>query len=126
MNIIRNNTTVEYKIRMRQLAMRNEKDHTFINRSLFLDLYNPSRAGPAYLHPVYPDIIHFLNYPGILVFSGGAFPVYFSNSIRIVIGMSHVKQTSLRKNHCSIYKYRIGLYQSHIIYGRVQEMTQSV
>jgi hypothetical protein len=32
MNIIRNNTTVEYKIRMRQLAMRNEKDHTFINR----------------------------------------------------------------------------------------------
>jgi hypothetical protein len=33
MNIIRNNTTVEYKILMRQLAMRiNEKDHTFINR----------------------------------------------------------------------------------------------
>jgi hypothetical protein len=32
MNIIRNNTTVEYKIRMRQPAMRNEKDHTFINR----------------------------------------------------------------------------------------------
>jgi hypothetical protein len=28
MNIIRNNTTVEYKILMRQLAMRNEKDHT--------------------------------------------------------------------------------------------------
>jgi hypothetical protein len=36
-------------------------------------------AGPAYLHPVYPDIIHFLNYPDILVFSGGAFPVYFSD-----------------------------------------------
>ena len=33
MNIIRNNTTVEsYKILMRQLAMRNQKDHTFINR----------------------------------------------------------------------------------------------
>ena len=32
MNIIRNNTTVEYKIIMRQLAMRNEKDHAFINR----------------------------------------------------------------------------------------------
>jgi hypothetical protein len=32
MSIIRNNTTVEYKILMRQLAMRNEKDHTFINR----------------------------------------------------------------------------------------------
>jgi hypothetical protein len=32
MNITRNNTTVEYKILMRQLAMRNEKDHTFINR----------------------------------------------------------------------------------------------
>ena len=32
MNIIRNNTTVEYKILMRQLAMRNEKNHTFINR----------------------------------------------------------------------------------------------
>jgi hypothetical protein len=32
MNIIRNNTTVEYKILMRKLAMRNEKDHTFINR----------------------------------------------------------------------------------------------
>ena len=32
MNIIRNNTTVEYQILMRQLAMRNEKDHTFINR----------------------------------------------------------------------------------------------
>jgi hypothetical protein len=31
-NIIRNNTTVEYKILMRQLAMRNEKDHTLINR----------------------------------------------------------------------------------------------
>jgi hypothetical protein len=38
-----------------------------------------NRAGPAYLHPVYPDIIHFLNYPDILVFSGGAFPVYFSD-----------------------------------------------
>jgi hypothetical protein len=32
MNIIRNNTTVEYQILMRQLAMRNEKDHTSINR----------------------------------------------------------------------------------------------
>jgi uncharacterized protein YigA (DUF484 family) len=32
MKIIRNNTAVEYKILMRQLAMRNEKDHTFINR----------------------------------------------------------------------------------------------
>jgi hypothetical protein len=40
---------------------------------------NPSRAEPAYLHPVYSDIIHFLNYPDILVFSGGAFPVYFSD-----------------------------------------------
>ena len=29
---IRNNTTVEYQILMRQLAMRNEKDHAFINR----------------------------------------------------------------------------------------------
>jgi hypothetical protein len=45
-------------------------------------LYNPSRAGPAYLHPVYPDIIHFLNYPDILVFSGGAFPLYFSVQIQ--------------------------------------------
>jgi hypothetical protein len=25
------------------------------------------------------SIIHFLNYPGIFVFSGGAFPVYFSD-----------------------------------------------
>jgi hypothetical protein len=32
MNLIRNNTTVEYQILMRQLAMHNEKDHTFINR----------------------------------------------------------------------------------------------
>ena len=32
MNIIRNNTTVEYKICMHQLAMRNEKDHASINR----------------------------------------------------------------------------------------------
>jgi hypothetical protein len=32
MNLIRNNTTVEYQILMCQLAMRNEKDHTFINR----------------------------------------------------------------------------------------------
>jgi hypothetical protein len=42
-------------------------------------MYNPSRAAPEYLHPVYPDIIHFLSYPDILVFSGGAFPVYFSD-----------------------------------------------
>jgi hypothetical protein len=32
MNIIRNNTTVEYQIIMRHLAMRNEKDHAFIIR----------------------------------------------------------------------------------------------
>jgi hypothetical protein len=38
-----------------------------------------SKLVTAYLHPVYPDIIHFLNYPDILVFSGGAFPVYFSD-----------------------------------------------
>ena len=38
MNIIRNNTTVEYKILMRQLAMRKEKDHTFINRIQLVQL----------------------------------------------------------------------------------------
>jgi hypothetical protein len=48
-------------------------------------LYNPSRAGPADLHPVYPDIIHFLNYPGILVFSGGEKDHTFINRIQEVM-----------------------------------------
>jgi hypothetical protein len=45
MNIIRNNTTVEYKILMRQFAMRYEKDHTFINRiQEVIQKYNSSES----------------------------------------------------------------------------------
>ena len=110
MNIIRNNTTVEYKIRMRQLAMRNEKDHTFINR--IQEVIQKYKLEPVEKLMEQPKSKE--EWKRIVKLQQN---IYWHE---------RCKQTSLRKNHCSIYKYRIGLYQSHIIYGRVQKMTQSV
>jgi hypothetical protein len=128
--------------------MRNEKDHTFINRiQEVIQKYKFEPVEKLMEQPTRNDICSHLLFHRVqmeeifllyldfmfcsiydcvtsLLFISpdliliGSFPV----SIRIFIGMSDVKQTSLRKNHCSIYKYRMGLYQSHIIYGRVQEI----